>query len=241
MVGTDIPNADVVAHIDFCAGHFDRRFFHYIQLDQGYERAAGDWETNDKFSHGHRWLTDQIHSRRFQAGLWLAPFGVSERCGIPAAHPDWLVRTVEGDTPLVLSTREDWGGRVYGLDGAHPAVRQWLFDLARRVVQQWGYDYVRLDRLRWAISGGSHYGGLTPAEACQLGLRALRDGAGSETFLLGGDASLQHAVGFVNGMRIGPDVSPFWGSTAFVLVSSASPSRTASASSVPRSASVGAF
>jgi melibiase-like protein len=206
-----LSEADVINHADFCAGHFDPRFFRLIELGEGYQRAAGDWDTNARFSHGHRWLTDQIHSRRFQAGLWLAPFGVSERSGIPAAHPDWLVRTVEDDTPSVLATREDWGGRVYALDGAHPAVRQWLFDLARRVVQEWGYDYVRLDRLRWATSGGSHYGGLTPAEACRLGLHALRDGAGSETFLLGGDAPLQHSVGFVNGMRIGPDGDTGWG------------------------------
>ena len=120
------------------------------------------------------------------------------------------MRNVDDDAPAVLATREDWGGRLYALDGAQPAARQWLFDLARRVVQEWGYDYVRLDRLRWATSGGSHYGGLTSAEAYRLGLGALRDGAGSETFLLGCDAPLQHSVGFVNGMRIGPDGDTGW-------------------------------
>ena len=208
---TSLTEADVINHADFCAEHFDRRFLRLIELGEGYQRAAGDWDMNDRFSHGHRWLTDQIHSRRFQAGLWLAPFGVSERSGIPTAHSDWLVRSPEDDAPAVLATREDWGGRLYALDGAHPAARQWLFDLARRVVQEWGYDYVRLDCLRWATLGGSHYGGLTPAEACRLGLGDLRDGAGSETFLLGCDAPLQHSVGFVNGMRIGPDEDAGWG------------------------------
>jgi hypothetical protein len=206
-----LTEADVINHTDFCAEQFDPRFLQLIELGEGYQRAAGDWDTNDRFSHGHRWLTDQIHSRRFQAGLWLAPFGVSEQCGIPAAHPDWLVRNPESDAPAVLETREDWGGRVYALDAAHPAARQWLFDLAHRVVGEWGYNYIRLDRLRWASLGGAHYGGLTPAEACRLGLGALRDGAGSNAFLLGGDAPLQHSVGFVNGMRIGPDRDGGWG------------------------------
>jgi alpha-galactosidase len=75
-------------------------------------------------------------------------------------------------------------------------------------VQEWGYDYLTLDRLRWAGAAGSHHAGLTPAEACRLGLGALRDGAGSEAFLRGCDALLQHSVGFVNGMRIGPDIGP---------------------------------
>ena len=200
----------MIRHTDFCAAHFDRRCLRLIELGDGYQRAAGDWEPNERFSHGHRWLSDQIHERRFQAGLWLAPFGVSERSGIPAAHPDWLVRNVGDDAPIVVETREDWGGRVYALDGAHPAARQWLFELARRAVQEWGYDCLRLDRLQWAAAGGSHFGGLTSAEACRLGLGALRDGAGSDAFLLGCDAPLQPAIGFVNGMRIAPDRDGGW-------------------------------
>ena len=205
-----VTEADVIANVEFCAGRFDRRFLRYIQLDAGYERSAGDWTTNDKFPHGHRWLTDQIHARGFQAGLWLAPFAVAERSGIPAAHPDWLLKGADGSTPIVWDTREEWGGRVHALDGAHPAARQWLFDLARRAVQEWGYDYLKLDFLLWTTGDSSHYGGLTHAEAYRMGLGALRDGAGTETFLLGCGAPLQHAAGLVNGMRIGPDVDASW-------------------------------
>jgi hypothetical protein len=46
--------ADVINHADFCAEHFDRRFLRLIELGEGYQRAAGDWDTNDRFSHGHR-------------------------------------------------------------------------------------------------------------------------------------------------------------------------------------------
>jgi hypothetical protein len=205
-----VTEVDIINQADFCAEHFDRRFLQFIELGEGYHRAAGDWETNDRFSHGHRSLTDQIHSRRFKAGLWLAPFGVSERSGIPAEHPDWLVRNPEDDAPAVVDTREDWGGRIYALDGAHPAARQWLFDLARRVVQEWGYDSVTLDRLQWGAAAGSHHGGLTPAEAYRLGLGALRDGAGSATFLRAADAPLQHSVGLVNAVRVGPDGDAGW-------------------------------
>jgi hypothetical protein len=189
--------------------NFDRRFFRYIQLDDGYQRATGDWETNDKFPHGHRWLTDHIHAAGLKAGLWVAPFAVTERSGIPAAHPDWLVRRADG--PIVWDPRDDWGGKVYALDGAHPQVQQWLFDLARRVVREWGYDCLKIDFLHWATAGDSHYGGLTHAEAYRRGLAAIRDGLGTEAFLLGCAAPLQHAVGYVNGMRIGADVDATWG------------------------------
>ncbi len=55
-----------------------------------------------------------------------------------------------------------------------------------------------------------HYGGLTHAEAYRAGLGAIRDGLGTEAFLLASEAPLQHAVGLVNGMRIGPDVDVSW-------------------------------
>src|SRR5207247_601004 len=130
---------DVIANLHFSAATFDRRFFRHIELDDGYQRAVGAWDTNDRFPHGHAWLTDQIHARGFKAGLWVAPFGVAEASGVPTAQPDWLLRDASG--PVVCETREAWGGKIYALDGAHPKAQQWLFDLARRVVREWGYDY----------------------------------------------------------------------------------------------------
>jgi hypothetical protein len=207
-----VTEADVIANAEFCAAQFDRRFFRSIRLDDGYQRAAGDWATNDKFPHGHRWLTDQIHAHGFRAALWLAPFAVAERSGVPAAHPDWLLQdaTGGGGSPVVWDTRDAWGGKVYALDGAHPKVQQWLFDLARRVVRDWGYDAVEVDALVCATAGAAHYGGLTHAEAYRAGLGAIRDGLGTEAFLLGCGAPLQHAAGVVNGMRIGADVDASW-------------------------------
>ena len=203
-----VAEADVIANLDFSAANFDRRFFRNIELDDGYQRAVGAWEANERFPHGHAWLTDQIHARGFKAGLWMAPFGVADASGVPTAQPDWLLRDASG--PVVCETRETWGGKVYALDGAHPKAQQWLFDLARRVVREWGYDYLRIDRLRWATVGTAHYGGLTHAEAYRAGLGAIRDGLGTEALLLASGAPLQHAVGLVNSMRIGPDVDASW-------------------------------
>ncbi|MGH7671341.1 MAG: alpha-galactosidase [Gemmatimonadales bacterium] len=206
----DVTESDVLANLEFCVAHFDRRFFRIIQLDDGYQRAAGDWETNAKFPRGHRWLTDRIHAQGLLAGLWTAPFAVAERSGVPGTHPAWLLKGPDGG-PFVVDTRDDWGGPVYALDGAHPEVQAWLYSLARRVVRDWGYDYLKIDFLHWATAGAAHYGGLTHAEAYRRGLAAIRDGLGTEVFLLGSGAPLQHAAGLVNGMRIGADVDATWG------------------------------
>src|SRR5690349_18518499 len=203
-----VTEADVVANLELCATTFDRRFFRYIELDDGYQRAAGAWDPNDRFPHGHAWLTDQIHAKGFKAGLWLAPFAVAEGSGIPAEHPDWLLRDASG--PVVCDTRDAWGGAIYALVGAHPKVQQWLFELARRAVREWGYDALRVDGLRWATLGTAHYGGLTHAEAYRGGLGAIRDGLGTEAILTGSAAPLQHAAGLLNATSIAPDAAAGW-------------------------------
>ena len=210
-LGAAVTQADVIANLEFCAAHFDRRFLRYIQIDDGYQRAAGDWDTNAKFPDGHRWLTDRIHAAGFLAGLWVAPFAVAERSAVAVEHPAWLLKgpPPEG-LPLVVGNNDGWGGRIFALDGAHPEVQEWLYNLARRIVRDWGYDYLKIDFLMWATTGVAHYGGLTHAEAYRRGLAAIRDGLGTEAFLLGCGAPLQHAAGMVNGMRIGEDVAASW-------------------------------
>ena len=204
-----VTEADVIGNLEFCATRFDRRFLRTIQIDDGYQRAAGDWDTNEKFPHGHRWLTDQIHARGYRAGLWIAPFAVTTRSEIPATHPSWLL--LHDGAPLVLGDNVGWGGTVYGLDGAHPEVQVWLRELARRVVGDWGYDHVKVDFLLYATAGDAHADGATHADAYRAGLAAIRDGLGTEVFLLGSGAPLQHATGAVNGMRIGGNVDASWG------------------------------
>ena len=37
-LGPGVTEGDMLANVDFCAAHFDRRFLRYIQLDDGYQR-----------------------------------------------------------------------------------------------------------------------------------------------------------------------------------------------------------
>jgi hypothetical protein len=198
-----VTETDVLANLEDARARFGSRDFRMIQLDQGYQRAAGDWDTNTKFPHGHRWLTEQIHAAGFQTGLWLAPFAVADGSGIPTAHPEWLLETPQQE-PLVLAEQSDWGGKVYGLDAAQAAVTDFLRDLARHAVSEWGYDYLKLDLLHFGSAGTRRNRRMSPAESYRTGLRALREGAG-RAFVLGCRAPLQHTSGLVDAMRIGPD------------------------------------
>jgi hypothetical protein len=202
-----VTEEDVAANIAVARERFDPRAFRFIQLDDGYQRAAGDWETNEKFPHGHRWLTDHIHEAGFLAGLWIAPFAVTNPSGIPTARADWLLPGPDGQ-PAPMDDQPHWGGRSYALDASLRDVQDWLRELARHAVTGWGYDYLKLDFLHYGARGQPR-GGASPHEALRAGLRALREGAGP-AYLLGCGAPLQPSLGLFDGMRIGSDVDASW-------------------------------
>jgi alpha-galactosidase len=56
----------------------------------------------------------------------------------------------------------------------------------------------------------------TPAQRVRAGMDAVRRGAGDDVFILGCGLPIAQGIGVVDGMRIGPDVAPFWDAPATV-------------------------
>ena len=220
-----VSEADVIANLNFIADKLRSHGMEYVQIDDGFQRALGDWETNDKFPHGHRWLTDQIHSKGLKAGLWLAPFGIGEKSDVYRNHPEWLIKDGDGNPIRVNKAWANpyWGGDVYALDPTHPEAQQWLRNLFHTVIHDWGYDYVKIDFLYYATGADQgeadnlnchYYANVTPIQAYRIGLQAIREGVGADKFILGCGAPIGASVGLVDGMRIGTDVYPSWGQIA---------------------------
>ncbi|MBI2931016.1 MAG: alpha-galactosidase [Planctomycetes bacterium] len=194
--GDNVHEEGVLKQAEFIAGHLPH--VRYVQLNRGYQRAFGDWEMNDKFPHGPRWLADKIRSLGLKPGLYVAPFGVSPASDVYVRHPDWLVQ--HQGRPYLMD------GKVYCLDPTHPEVQEWLRDLMRRVVGEWGYELVKLDALRAVVTGRSFRGNVTPVQAYQLGLKCIREGAG-DALLIGCGAPMYESIGFLDGMYTGYDVT----------------------------------
>jgi alpha-galactosidase len=74
-----------------------------------------------------------------------------------------------------------------------------------------GWQYLKLDfTYAPAFDGQWHDATRTPAQRVRAGYDAIRRGAGDATFILGCGAPLGPCIGVVDGMRIGPDVAPWW-------------------------------
>lgn len=190
---------------------FGTKDFRYIQVDDGFQIAAGEWETNDKFPQGHRALTNSIHAQGYKAGLWVAPFAVGERSRVFKEHPEWLLKRPDGTLATLWGVNERWGGQLYSLDPSLHPVRAWLRDLFRKITREWGYDYIKIDFMYFPLNDAAVLAGPgTPVENYRKALKAMRLGAGPDAYILGCGTPIGPTIGLVNGNRIGPDVSTGW-------------------------------
>lgn len=177
-----------------------------FQIDDGWEPFVGDWLQADerKFPRGMKALAEEIHSRGFMAGLWLAPFVCQKGSKIYREHPDWLLR-VNGK-PWYCGC--NWGG-FYALDIDRAEVVEYLERCFDRILNQWGFDLVKLDFLYAAAPVGrdfeSRAGRMTRA------LELLRRLCG-EKLILGCGVPLMPAFGLFDYCRVSCDVGLDWDS-----------------------------
>jgi len=208
---TGIAEGQVLANADAAVREFGTKDLRVVQVDDGFQMAAGDWDTNARFPHGHKWLTGQLHAKGFQAGLWLAPFAVSESSTVFKQHPDWILKRTDG-APAKMWDNASWGGAIYSLDATLPAVRDWLRALFHKVTADWGYDYVKIDFLYYPLESNTVAAGdLARVPGYRAALKAIREGCGPKTYILGCGAPIGPTIGLVDGNRVGPDVGTAWG------------------------------
>ena len=196
--------------------------FDVLQVDDGWQKAIGDWQANEKFPSGMQTLADDIKSTGRKAGLWLAPLLIvpsSETC---KNHPDWLLRDNDG---LPVSAGFNWGEQLYTLDTTHPEVLTWLAALMRQV-RTWGFDYINLDFLYGGALPGKRYLDIPRESAYRHGLGVIREALGDDAYFLVCGAPILPSLGLCDAMRIGPDVAAEWESyrDAVLLYNPATPS-----------------
>jgi alpha-galactosidase len=191
-----------------------------VQLDDGFQSALGDWDTtNAKFPRGLEKIAAEIRAAGFKAGIWTAPFLAARDSQLMIDHPDWFIVHAETGQPVRAGHNANWTASddkfAYALDPSNPAFRGHLRHLFAKLTRDFGFSYLKLDFLYAAAAPGRrHDPNLTRGEILRNGLEAIRAGAGDDAFILGCGCPIGQAIGVVDGMRIGPDVSPFWGSTA---------------------------
>jgi alpha-galactosidase len=181
----------------------------FVQIDDGFESQVGDWLSfSERFPRGVAPLAQEIKQAGFEPGLWLAPFIVHPGSRLRAEHPGWLLRNRIG---LPVNAGFLWNTFCRALDLTHPEALEYVRMVVHTAVQDWGFSYLKLDFLfAGALKGLYKDRTKTRAQVLRMGLKAIREAAGKDTFLLGCGCPLGAGVGLLDGMRISEDVDVRW-------------------------------
>ena len=192
----------------------DAPLLKYVQLDDGYQPAMGDWlETGAAFGGGVQEVLAAIRKQGFEPAIWVAPFIAEAGSHLFQQHPEWFMKGEDGKPlPADKVTFQGWRhGPWYALDGTNPEVQQHLESLFRTMRTQWGVTYFKLDANFWGAmhSGKLHDPKATRIEAYRRGMQAILKGAG-DSFILGCNHPIWASFGLIHGSRSSGDISRKW-------------------------------
>ena len=210
--GPRVTSEQILGNLDAIAK--DLPGLKYVQVDDGYQRAMGDWlETGDAFGGGIRAVLSRIKEKGFEPAIWVAPFIAEKDSHLFKEHPGWFIKDASGK-PLASNSVSFGGwrrGPWYALDGTHPEVQKHLESVFRTMREEWGCTYFKLDANFWgALHGGRfHDPKATRVEAYRRGMAAVIKGAGN-AFLLGCNHPIWPSLALIDGSRSSGDITRKW-------------------------------
>ena len=140
--------------------------FKWVDVDDGFQIAEGDWETNSRFngSKDMRRITDAIHKHGLKAKLWWAPLAADPDTKILREKPEMLLQDFQG-APEYITWWDSWY-----LSPVNPVTREYTVDLVKRFIDEWGFDGLKLDgqHLNCCLPDHNHHSHLEyPEEAIE--------------------------------------------------------------------------
>ena len=224
----------VVEIAEFIADKFKDYGYDFIQIDDLWQNGlkgngpAKDFtrvNPNGPYKNGMKAPAEKIKQLGLTPGLWLLPLAINHKDPILADRVPLIAHTPDGK-PF----ETNWSGTA--LDMTNPKARKYVEGFIRQAVEDWGYDYLKLDGIHMGMASRQTY----PArhyvndkfgdvvfkdktksnmQAGRMALKAIRKGAGNDTFILGcattqNERSLAMCMGLLDAMRVGPDSSRTW-------------------------------
>lgn len=116
--------------------------FKWVDIDDGYQIAEGDWEPNPRFPGGDRdmrRMTDAVRSYGMRSKLWWAPLAADPDTRVLAENPGIRLATRFGGPEWI-----SWWNSFY-LSPVNPITEKYTNNLLERFIVTWGFDGLKLD------------------------------------------------------------------------------------------------
>lgn len=202
-----------------------------IQLDDGFQVMPGDWRPNAKFEKTWKGLPSMISATGSIPGLWLAPTAIYETHPIAKEHPGMLQQFPNNVLPYYNSNwgwcndstyypRKPGSGKTYYLDPDHPESKKFIRNLLSETVKQ-GWKYLKLDFTYSLSTARNAYDRKKTKMESLRDLYALfRESCGPHVLINACIGTCErYALGSVDILRTGGDISTNWEKVKSVIKS----------------------
>jgi alpha-galactosidase len=205
-----VNEGEVLANADWQAEHLKSLGYKYLQIDEGYQYARGEFATANatQFPSGMHSVGHRIIANGLVFGLWTAPFEVSARAWAYEHHKDWLVHNAKGEPIACGRVWNQDSDKLYILDTTHPGAQEYLRQTYKTFAGDWGVRFIKMDFMDTAAIEGYRYRPHTTAlEAQRIGLQIIRDAVGENVLLDKDGSPMLNPVGLVDTGRISADTA----------------------------------
>ncbi len=172
-----------------------------LLLDDGYESHWGSWAASPSFGASLPAVASSVAGMGLDPAIWLAPFYVDTTDPLVAMHADWFVHKADGS----LRTYDNYGPTSAALDVTQPDARAFVVSTLQELAAS-GYRTLKIDFLLGGAIEGVRQQPVTSLESYALWMQTLRE-AVPDVHLIGCGAPMLPSVGWVDSMRIGPDIA----------------------------------
>lgn len=171
-----------------------------IQIDDGWQKAQGDWTPNERFP-DMKGLADEIKAAGFVPGIWIAPFAASEKSDLFRLHSDWFVKNPDDDGLFGYPS----------VDFTVPEAAEYLKEIFTRISREWGFRYIKIDLVLHAISAGRHRDAhFNAIKNYRRALAIINEAVTPDTYLISCTAPIGASTGLVDGTRTSSDIFDNW-------------------------------
>ena len=185
-IGSGINEENVLKVARALARHRNVWPVEVIHLDYGWAKDFGNWEGNEKFPHGMKWMADQIKSLGFKPGIWVRAPVVNDETPAAKEHAELLI-------PSAAKRQGAYG--TFFIDPRHPNAPEYFYQLFKKITQEWGYEYLKVEMMfdQWRQS-----------------YKKIREACTDEVAILDCTAHTS-ALGYADAIRVTNDVHPgYW-------------------------------
>jgi hypothetical protein len=183
---------------------------HTLMINKDY-CTFGDWlDPDELWEGGLDRAAREIFKDGYRAGIWLAPFAVSENSKLFKQHPDWVLKDFENKP---IPEKVTANGILYALDGSHPGFQKYLIKVFK-TLRKTGFIYYETGLMDWGLKDSWKIKRATPGKTSvqiyREVLQLIREEIGQGSLWVADQAPYGPTIGYADIVKVSNETNNGW-------------------------------